>query len=354
MNITINLRRDHLFLDDGMLHVHFDRSGLERVYQAVRLPASGWRVVVDQPPGEDAKFMLKLVNGTEVISLDQFATLKLAEKARERIKALLKRSRVPVLKIAGGVMLLSVAWAAVSFANSLSVKSFMTRSGMNPVAAMAQQMAGSQGGETDLAALNEQLGALMSSMPGRLGGGMMPSRPGGQPAAQPGMNAKAPAAGYDPSQDIADNPLDYAIFYGPGLKQATPEKTLYVFSDPLCPYCADMETGLKLLPKDVAVRIMPVAIKDGADKIVRNIMCAADPAKAWRAHFDGQKVKDVASCEKADRAMKSNYALFKTLNFNATPAMATGDKKTHQGALHLPEVLDFMGIRQVSGVIGQK
>lgn len=99
---------------------------------------------------------------------------------------------------------------------------------------------------------------------------------------------------------------------------------IYVFSDPLCPACQQLEPILEGTKQPYAV--IPVALKgeESAVKIAR-IMCAKDPGKAWRDDVSGSVVPlDVTDKVKLGVCAKKiidNMNAFKEYGLTTVPAL---------------------------------
>lgn len=99
---------------------------------------------------------------------------------------------------------------------------------------------------------------------------------------------------------------------------------IYVFSDPLCPACQQLESLLEGTKQPYAV--IPVAIKgeESAVKIAR-IMCAKDPGKAWRDEVAGQAVPldvtDKAALGVCAKKIIANMNAFRDSGITTVPAL---------------------------------
>lgn len=129
--------------------------------------------------------------------------------------------------------------------------------------------------------------------------------------------------------DFADLPVKDSI----AIKQGSGARKMAVFVDPNCGYCKRFERDL-LAIKDVTIYtfLMPILGPDSTAKS-RDIYCAKDPAKTWRAWMiDGVTPPKVM--EKCDTA-----AIDRTLEFgrkirvNGTPAVIFEDGTRKPGAI---------------------
>lgn len=138
----------------------------------------------------------------------------------------------------------------------------------------------------------------------------------------------------------APPPTKRAIYFGP--KNAPPEKTLYVFSDPQCPHCRELERTLSTLPAEYAVHVFVTPFLPGAEEVAAKIHCASDPKKAWRETMAGGTVSGNGVCDKASWG-KENIAFFRSVGLTATPTIVAGvDGRLRTGATDLPSLLSWM------------
>lgn len=106
------------------------------------------------------------------------------------------------------------------------------------------------------------------------------------------------------------------------------------FTDPNCSYCKRLEKELSKV-SDVTLFVFMYPIFPGSDEIVRNVLCAKDPVKAW----DDLMLNDIApasaNCEtKTDKVL----ALGKKLRVNGTPNLIFGNGAQSPGFLPAEEL----------------
>jgi thiol:disulfide interchange protein DsbC len=122
------------------------------------------------------------------------------------------------------------------------------------------------------------------------------------------------------------------------IKQGSGARKLVVFADPNCGYCKKLERDLQTL-KDVSIYtfIYPIL---GADSTTRSrdIWCARDPAKAWRAWMvDGQApVRATGGCDTA--ALARNLELGRKYRVQGTPAVVFEDGTRAPGAIPAAQI----------------
>ena len=123
-------------------------------------------------------------------------------------------------------------------------------------------------------------------------------------------------------------PLDHAIkqVKGAGARKVA------VFEDPNCGYCKQLHRTLEDVDNvTVYTFLFPILTPDSMTRS-RDIWCAADPAKAWKAWMlNGQ---DPAKAE-CDTPIQDNLALGRKLNVQGTPALFFADGTRVNGALPL-------------------
>ena len=117
------------------------------------------------------------------------------------------------------------------------------------------------------------------------------------------------------------------------IRQGTGARKLAVFVDPNCGYCKRFERDLAGI-KDLTVYTFLIPIL-GPDSITksRDIWCAKDPAKVWRAWMlEGvAPPKAAAGCDAA--AVDRNLAFSRANRINGTPAVFFEDGTRKPGAI---------------------
>jgi len=118
-----------------------------------------------------------------------------------------------------------------------------------------------------------------------------------------------------PVMNIKDLNLKDAIKIGDGSRK------MYVFSDPQCPYCKQVEREFDSL-KDVTIYIFPMpltSLHPDAQAITESIWCSKDKGKAWH-DFVANGVKPAPqACSK--NPVERNLALAKKYAIFGTPAL---------------------------------
>lgn len=123
---------------------------------------------------------------------------------------------------------------------------------------------------------------------------------------------------------------DYSFSLGP----VKPENkgTLYVFSDPLCPRCQDIEPLLEELSSDYQIQIFPVSLIgtpttiDASSRLVKTVLCEAPESRGvvWQKIMRDPNTQ-TADCESGPIALKNNIDTYHAYNFIGTPALIRGD-----------------------------
>lgn len=117
---------------------------------------------------------------------------------------------------------------------------------------------------------------------------------------------------------VAELNLKDAIRFGNG------PDVLYVFSDPDCPFCRQLEAELEKL-QNVSVYVFPFPISGlhpTAAATAESIWCAEDRAAAWRRYMTkGEKPADA----KCDNPIDRNIAAAGKYQLHGTPAIVFSD-----------------------------
>lgn len=124
-------------------------------------------------------------------------------------------------------------------------------------------------------------------------------------------------------------PLDLALrrVKGAGTRQ------LVVFADPDCPFCEELERTLETTD-DVTVHtfLVPFAsLHPEAPAKARAILCALDPALAWRQWMLEGRLPAPASC--GSERYDAMQALARRLKINSTPTLVFANDRRVDGAL---------------------
>ncbi|MFK4048837.1 DsbC family protein [Acinetobacter venetianus] len=117
--------------------------------------------------------------------------------------------------------------------------------------------------------------------------------------------------------DVKQLPLNQAIKYVKG----NGERTLYVFTDPDCPYCQKLEQYMTSID-NVTVYIFLFPLKKlhpQAEIAANKIWCAKNQYEAWEDYMLHRKLsKNSGQC---DTPIQKNIALGQSLQINGTPTI---------------------------------
>ncbi len=134
-----------------------------------------------------------------------------------------------------------------------------------------------------------------------------------------------------PKLDVAKLNTKDAIKFGSG------KNKLYVFSDPDCPYCKQLENDLGRL-QDTQVFVFPyplTTIHPNARVIAESIWCSPNKQTAWKEYLIEGKKPKFATC---DNPISRNLALGESHQIQGTPALIFEDGTIIPGAIPLQRI----------------
>ena len=129
--------------------------------------------------------------------------------------------------------------------------------------------------------------------------------------------------------NVATLPLDMAIKKVKG----NGSRTMYVFSDADCPFCARLEQELKNVDNvTIYTFLYPIdSLHPDSARKSRTIWCAADRQQAWETYYDSGKLPDnPGDC---DNPVAKTAELGARYKVNATPTLIFADGTLIAGAL---------------------
>jgi len=128
---------------------------------------------------------------------------------------------------------------------------------------------------------------------------------------------------------VASLPLDMAIKKVKG----NGARTMYVFSDADCPFCAKLEQELKTVDNvTIYTFLFPIdTLHPDAARKSRVIWCAPDRLAAWEAYYDSGKLPENAG--DCDNPVAKTVELGARYKVNATPTIIFADGSVVPGAL---------------------
>ncbi|HFZ7859604.1 TPA: thioredoxin fold domain-containing protein [Salmonella enterica subsp. enterica serovar Potsdam] len=153
------------------------------------------------------------------------------------------------------------------------------------------------------------------------------------------------------AQAIPSGPEDSRAIRAASLKKATDSgrytinlsggraRTIYVFSDPFCPGCRQIEPTLEALTRDYNVVIFPVTLvgKQKTTEAVAPVLCAAPQKRAqlWQSLFKADGVMSLSptesdtptptSCTDGEHAIAINDRAFDYYQLPGTPQLIADD-----------------------------
>jgi thiol:disulfide interchange protein DsbC len=112
------------------------------------------------------------------------------------------------------------------------------------------------------------------------------------------------------------------------------KRKLAIFTDPNCTFCRRLEKELSGI-SDVTLYFFMYPIFPGSDEIVRNVLCAKNPIKAW----DDWMLSEIAPAKAiCDTQTEKVMALGQKLHVNGTPNLIFGSGIQSPGFLPVEEL----------------
>lgn len=129
-------------------------------------------------------------------------------------------------------------------------------------------------------------------------------------------------------------PLKDSLVY----RQGKPLRRMAVFADPNCGFCKKFESDIAEL-KDVTIHVFVIPIL-GPDSTLksRDILCARDPARAWREWMLEGKLPSKAAASCKAEGMQRNLAFSRQHRINGTPAVFLEDGTRRAGAIPMAQL----------------
>lgn len=134
-----------------------------------------------------------------------------------------------------------------------------------------------------------------------------------------------------PKLNVAKLNTKDAIKFGSG------KNKLYVFSDPDCPYCKQLENDLSRL-QDTQVFVFPyplTTIHPNARVIAESIWCSPNKQAAWKDYLLEDKKPKFATC---DNPISRNLVFGEEHQIQGTPALIFEDGTVIPGAIPLARI----------------
>ncbi len=136
------------------------------------------------------------------------------------------------------------------------------------------------------------------------------------------------------SIDIAKLPLNQAVKHVKG----NGSRSIYLFSDPDCPYCQQLEKELQKVDNlTIYLFVNPIArLHPNATQISKQILCAAQPYQSWQNYLiNKQQPPAKSDCE---TSIAQNIALAKQLKVDGTPTFFLQDGSRISGVRSAGEI----------------
>jgi len=118
------------------------------------------------------------------------------------------------------------------------------------------------------------------------------------------------------------------------VQQGKGRRRLFVFTDPLCPYCRELEPQLRKLHD---VTIFNFLLPFQGQEVPRRVWCAADRLAAWRQALADALPATIAP-DTCDPPLRRNLALARQLGIQGTPTLVFTDGSTAVGVMAAAEI----------------
>lgn len=133
--------------------------------------------------------------------------------------------------------------------------------------------------------------------------------------------------------DISSLDVKDAIIHTKG----TGEHKLFVFSDPHCPYCHQLESELAKMENVTITTFMYP--RPEARALAISIWCAEKPDEAWVNWMTKKTPPPDKTCE---NPIERNLALVQKIQVSSTPTLFAADGRRHSGFIPASEILKFL------------
>lgn len=134
--------------------------------------------------------------------------------------------------------------------------------------------------------------------------------------------------------DVSTLPLNQAIKHVKG----NGKRTLYIFSDPDCPYCQRLEKELTAVDNvTIYLFLFPLTtLHPNAETIATQIWCSKNQYQAWQDYLLNHKAPTAS--QKCSTPIQKNLALGQKLNINGTPTMYLKNGERIAGAVQASQL----------------
>lgn len=129
------------------------------------------------------------------------------------------------------------------------------------------------------------------------------------------------------------------IAFGDAAALAQRRETVFVFSDPNCPHCRNIEPMLEQLAKRTNVVVMPVAYQLAMSGKAQAVMCkTGDRHAAWTAATQSpQSAQPQPFCDEGRDIVTTNMRAFEGLGFTSTPTLVSSSGSILVGEGYSPD-----------------
>ncbi|MEB0221367.1 DsbC family protein [Pseudomonas sp. AB12(2023)] len=284
-------------LFEHRIFIHFGSTGESRTVSTLRLDEG-----ISLKLGSDGKCIVAIYHGTDVwLPIESFSSEQLALAAFTNLQSLVKRyARYRQLANACKTVIRWFLAPVVGFMVVLALNTAVTS-----------------------VIVGNHLPTVSPPIPATLSGvAVRPPQSSGSAAmttasAKPRPDSKALSKALH--DGVAANKYSVQLSNGP-------KGTLYVFSDPLCPYCQRLESQLEKLSADLTVQVFPVSVIGGEDskKRLAALFCGgtADRGAAWKESIAGRHPSGEAiDCDNLNEVLAANNEFFRAMLFAGTPVI---------------------------------
>lgn len=110
---------------------------------------------------------------------------------------------------------------------------------------------------------------------------------------------------------------------------------LYVFSDPVCPYCKKLEPTLEKASADgYEVHIFPTPVHPEAFDLIKSVACSKNKKDAWLKTVHTQAKAGAIDCKDVEDVNNRSLRFFSQFGFNATPTLVNINGVVHVGGFN--------------------
>jgi hypothetical protein len=99
----------------------------------------------------------------------------------------------------------------------------------------------------------------------------------------------------------------------------------YVFTDPNCPYCKQMESSVEAVAAkgEFSAVVIPLGYKPGSRDVAASVLCSKDASKAWSDWMIKDVKPTAAPCAAGYQLIDKNMEVFESMRLSGTPVTIT-------------------------------